>query len=150
MQSSEHSHRQSLGLSAYYKAPSQPTGVAVKSVWPEEIQHYVALMQHADNVVKHEVLEHYNTSITKCLAAWRKQLNLPIAQSKNALTYTKKIEITDTGQVIASVFASDGRRVGLQFFTSFLYTVKSTKRNAIRAHKWADDYIALCEGFEKK
>lgn len=58
--------------------------------------------------------------------------------------YRKEIEVTDTGMVIARVFAEDGRRVGLKFFTPFARTVSSIDRHAKAAHRWADAYIQMC------
>lgn len=66
------------------------------------------------------------------------------------MAYRKKIEVTDTGMVVAQVYADDGRRVGLDFFTPFpLYrTVKAIEAQAKKAHKWADDYMVMCERSE--
>ena len=60
------------------------------------------------------------------------------------MNYKKKIQITSTGMVIASVYSSDGRRVGLKFFTSFFNSTEKTESNAIKAHSWADAHILMC------
>lgn len=62
--------------------------------------------------------------------------------------YRKQIEITHTGMVIASVYrvkAGVEEKVGLNFFSPFISTIKSIENKAILAHKWADDYIKMCE-----
>lgn len=56
--------------------------------------------------------------------------------------YTKTIEQTDTGMVVAKVYNSAGARVGIEFFT---WPCFSQRRRLERAHKWADKWIANCE-----
>lgn len=67
--------------------------------------------------------------------------------------YSKTVEITDTGMVIASVFAhaADGhrlRRVGLKFFTPLFRTTSMIEKSAAKSHKWADEYIKVCNKHE--
>lgn len=59
--------------------------------------------------------------------------------------YRKKIEVTDTGMVVASVFAADGRRIGLEFFNSwFVNSPRTLVKKIGSAHKWADRMIEIC------
>jgi hypothetical protein len=65
-------------------------------------------------------------------------------------TYRKQIEVWDTGTVWASVYADGDRRVGLKFFHASFFVVFGNKANSIekqciKAHKWADELIAMCE-----
>lgn len=65
--------------------------------------------------------------------------------------YRKKIEVTPTGMVIASVLSADGRCVGLSFFSGWAYfrpSPTNVKRNCNAAHKWADKMIKVCEDGE--
>lgn len=62
--------------------------------------------------------------------------------------YTKKIEVTDTGTVFASVFAPDGRRVSWEIFGGPSFFRKSPARTAQvlkEAHDWADAMRAVIE-----
>lgn len=59
--------------------------------------------------------------------------------------YIKKVEISSTGMVIASVYRNDGRRTGLKFFTPFFATIRGIERQAQKAHKWADKYCIMCQ-----
>lgn len=67
------------------------------------------------------------------------------------MEYIKKIEITDTGMVIASVYRNDSSndsiRVGIKFFSSspFFNKPKHIEKRADNAHKWADEYIKVCK-----
>lgn len=63
--------------------------------------------------------------------------------------YRKKIEITDTGMVIASVFDANGNRKGLEFFTQFISTNNAVERSLKKAHAWADQRIHLCMLYER-
>jgi hypothetical protein len=65
-------------------------------------------------------------------------------------TYRKQIEVSDTGSVYASVYAEGGRRVGLKFFNSSFFSFyfggpSGIEKLCVKAHKWADEYIAMCE-----
>lgn len=63
--------------------------------------------------------------------------------------YSKQIQVTDTGMIVAQVFAEGGRRVGLRFFDpstfGFNDTVGKIEKACKKAHAWADDYMAMCE-----
>jgi hypothetical protein len=59
--------------------------------------------------------------------------------------YRKQIQITFTGMVVAKVFFKKDRPVGLQFYNSIF---DSKKRRFLKAHKWADQHIKLCEDYE--
>lgn len=64
--------------------------------------------------------------------------------------YTKTIEISDTGIVFAQVYAhaADGhqlRRVGFNHYSAFWMDIG---QRAERAHKWADNYMAICQQYE--
>lgn len=64
--------------------------------------------------------------------------------------YSKTVEITDTGSVYASVYAhaKDGhklRRVGLNMYHQMFNIQSRIEKSAKKAHKWADDYIEMCE-----
>lgn len=66
--------------------------------------------------------------------------------------YWKQIEATDTGMVIARVYrglAGDKTkgRVGLKFVDGIVpfCVPRIVKKRLERAHKWADDYIKVCE-----
>lgn len=64
--------------------------------------------------------------------------------------YSKTVEITDTGSIYASVYAhaSDGhrlRRVGLNMYHPMLNILSLTENAAKKAHKWADEYMKMCE-----
>lgn len=64
--------------------------------------------------------------------------------------YTKTVEVSDTGMVIARVFANaednhELRRVGVDFFSNpFL----SLERRIKQAHKWADKHAEICKNGE--
>ena len=60
------------------------------------------------------------------------------------MKYEKRVKITDTGMVVAEVYAADGRRVGLRFFSSMFPSTKRTEANAKKAHAWADGHISMC------
>jgi hypothetical protein len=64
------------------------------------------------------------------------------------ICYRTRVEITDTGMVVASVFAPDGRRVGLDFFSPIVATTKAIQRNAKKAHEWAKNHAAMCARME--
>lgn len=67
----------------------------------------------------------------------------------NSTKYTKKIEVTDTGMVIASVYrTSDSKRVGLEFFNSIIKTQRLMDNTCKRAHNWTDWWIKMCEDNE--
>jgi len=59
--------------------------------------------------------------------------------------YTKEIEVSSTGMVIARVKDSKGNTKGLEFFGSIIRTNKAVEKKCKKAHKWADDRIAMCE-----
>lgn len=59
--------------------------------------------------------------------------------------FSKTVEMTDTDMVIATVRNAMGKRVGLEFFFSPFDSKESRFR---KAHKWADDHIALCEHYQ--
>lgn len=60
------------------------------------------------------------------------------------MAYTKTIEQTDTGMVIASVWNPNGGRIGLAFF-NFPPFFQAARLK--RAHRWADRWIANCEKY---
>jgi hypothetical protein len=60
------------------------------------------------------------------------------------MAYTKEIEQTDTGMVIAYVWDVRGERVGLEFFYWPPFFQAARLR---RAHKWADRWVANCEKY---
>lgn len=64
--------------------------------------------------------------------------------------YTKRVEVTTTGMVVAEVFAPDGRRTGLEFFGMYWpwLTEKGVRNRCEAAHAWADARIASCQRFE--
>lgn len=59
--------------------------------------------------------------------------------------YTKQITNKNSGMVLAEVFCDDGRDVGSKWFDQLISTNKSIRRSCIKAHKWADKRINLCE-----
>jgi hypothetical protein len=62
--------------------------------------------------------------------------------------YTKQIQVTDTGMVIARVFAPDGRRVSWETFGGASFFRKSPARVAkhiMDAHAWADSMLYVVE-----
>ena len=61
------------------------------------------------------------------------------------MEYTKEIKVTSTGMVAAKVKGSDGETKGLEFFTAFIATNKAVEKKCKKAHKWADERIAICE-----
>lgn len=66
------------------------------------------------------------------------------------IPHDKEIEITDTGMVIAYVYASDGRRTAIRFFGSTILDFIAPspgriERRAAKAHRWADDMIVVCD-----
>ena len=58
------------------------------------------------------------------------------------MAYKKTIRITSTGMVVAIVHSYDGRRTGLEFFSS---PFNGLERRCEKAHKWADNHIKICE-----
>ena len=65
--------------------------------------------------------------------------------SAAAKRFGKTIEQTDTGMVVAKVFnLATGERVGLEFFS---FPFSSQERRLIKAHSWADKWIANCETY---
>jgi len=64
--------------------------------------------------------------------------------------YYKEVEVSDFGMVIARVFKSDGRRVGLEFFSnSWKFGENAIKDKCKRAHKWCDERIKTCVEHEE-
>ncbi len=61
--------------------------------------------------------------------------------------YTKKIESTSTGMVVASCYHINGDRVGVEFFSN---PFNSLETRFIKAHKWADKRIEICEKHEER
>lgn len=61
------------------------------------------------------------------------------------MNYRKDIEVTSTGMVVAKVMDSDGRVKGLEFFSAFIRTNKAVEKQCKKAHKWADERIAICK-----
>jgi hypothetical protein len=63
--------------------------------------------------------------------------------------YRKQIEVTDTGMIVAQVFAEGGRRVGLKFHHPSVFgfndTVAKVEKACQKAHAWADAHMAMCE-----
>lgn len=65
------------------------------------------------------------------------------------MTYSKEIEITATGMVIARVFGVEMRCAGLEFFSSpFSSSNATVEKNARKANEWADERIRICETWE--
>lgn len=60
------------------------------------------------------------------------------------MRYKKDIKVTATGLVIARVLDEDGNLKGSKLFTQFISTNSSIERSFKKAHKWADERIALC------
>ena len=60
------------------------------------------------------------------------------------MEYKKVVEVTRTGMVMAEVTGSDGKLKGLEFFQQFITTNKAVERDCKKAHKWADERIAIC------
>lgn len=61
--------------------------------------------------------------------------------------YHCKVEASDTGMVTAQVFAPDGRRVGLKFFSGWdFFGVSPSKleKRMITAGCWAREYAEIC------
>ena len=58
--------------------------------------------------------------------------------------YTKEIEVTSTGMIVAKVRDSNGNCKGTEFFSSMFSTNKAIEKKYRKAHKWADDRIAIC------
>lgn len=59
--------------------------------------------------------------------------------------YTKTIEISDTGMVVAKVYNPIGTRVGLKFFNGIFDIAEN---RFIKAHSWADRHIKTCAKYE--
>ena len=58
------------------------------------------------------------------------------------------IELSATGMVIAETYSRDGRRNGLKFFSPFITTDRSIKRNLIKARKWAEAHLQMADEHE--
>lgn len=61
------------------------------------------------------------------------------------MKYYKDIQSSSTGMVIAKVYDENMECKGLEFFTQFFTTNKSVEKSFKKAHKWADERIAICE-----
>lgn len=61
------------------------------------------------------------------------------------MSYRKKVEVTQTGMVVATVRRHDGCCVGLEFFSGVFNSNYAVEKRAKEAHAWADERIALCE-----
>ena len=62
----------------------------------------------------------------------------------SSLIYTKEIEVTATGMVVARVKHKNGDCKGLEFFSPIFYTNKTIEKNCEKAHKWANERLLLC------
>ena len=62
------------------------------------------------------------------------------------MKYKKEIEMFYTGTVVANVRREDGTSAGHEYFQGFPFETDENKMR--RAHKWADNRIALLEKYE--
>lgn len=69
------------------------------------------------------------------------------------MKYYKTVEIADTGAVFAYVYRGDGVRVGFNnwssnFFDYVFNRISGVEARCVAAHKWAEEYIAVCKKHE--
>ena len=57
------------------------------------------------------------------------------------MKYKKQILLCDTGQIVATIFAENGRKVSTRVRKPFF---TSTEKALKKAHKWADKQIRIC------
>ena len=60
------------------------------------------------------------------------------------MNYKKQIIVCETGQVIATIWAENQRKVGVKIWKPFFRSNSSIERTCKKAHKWADKRILIC------
>ena len=60
------------------------------------------------------------------------------------MEYKKQILICDTGHIIATIFAENGRKVSIKVFKPFFASNYAARKRFKKAHKWADKRIKIC------
>lgn len=64
--------------------------------------------------------------------------------------YIKSIEVRGSNSVLATVTTENNRCVGSELFFSLFTSNKGVERQCVKAHKWADERIKVCERQETK
>ena len=60
------------------------------------------------------------------------------------MEYKKQILICDTGHVVATIFAENGRKVSTKVFKPFFASHHAVKKRFRKAHKWAEKRMKIC------
>lgn len=64
------------------------------------------------------------------------------------MKYKKQILLCDTGHIVATIFAENGRKVSTRVFKPFFSSNYAAKKRFRKAHKWADKRMKLCSAQE--
>lgn len=60
------------------------------------------------------------------------------------MDYKKQIIVCETGQIVATIWAENKRKVSVKIWKPFFCSNAVIERTCKKAHKWADKRILIC------